>query len=229
MRVAFVGAGEITVKTAEILIDRGHKVVIIERDKSRIDELSDSLDCSFLHGDGSSPAVLKEVDPEGTDVLFCLTDKDQDNIIASLVGRSLGFLRLVTRVVNPEYESICLELGLTDTIVPSRTTSRFLADMVEGVDILELSTVLRGEARFFTFSAREEDAGPVSELDLPRHARVICLYRDGEFLLTDGDSRLAEGDDVVILTHSENLAALRERWEPAQAKDGHAKEADPQT
>jgi trk system potassium uptake protein TrkA len=226
MRVACVGAGEITVKTAEILIDRGHQVVIIEDDKARIDDLSDLLDCSFLQGDGSSPAILKEVDPKGTDVLFCLTDKDQHNIIASLVGRSLGFQRIITQISNPEYEGICVELGLTDTIVPSRTISRFLADMVQGLDILELSTVMRGEARFFVFSARAEDAGPVSELDLPGRAKVICFYRDNEFVLADEGVELTGGEDVVILTHSENLPTLRERCKPEQSEAGDQERSD---
>jgi Trk K+ transport system NAD-binding subunit len=31
MRIVFVGAGEISVKTAELLIGRGHEVIIIEK------------------------------------------------------------------------------------------------------------------------------------------------------------------------------------------------------
>ena len=43
--------------------------------KTNIDELSDEMDCSFLQGDGSRPDILREVNPEQTDILFCLTDK----------------------------------------------------------------------------------------------------------------------------------------------------------
>jgi trk system potassium uptake protein TrkA len=56
------------------------------------------MDCSFLQGDGSQPDILREVNPEQTDFLFCLTDSDQANVIASLVGRSLGFNRVVTSI-----------------------------------------------------------------------------------------------------------------------------------
>ena len=54
MRVAFVGAGPITVGAAEILIRRRVDVVIIEKDKECIEALADTLDCGFIHGDGSS-------------------------------------------------------------------------------------------------------------------------------------------------------------------------------
>jgi trk system potassium uptake protein TrkA len=214
MRVAFVGAGNLSVMTARNLLDHGHEVVIIEQDKGRIDELSDTMDCGFLHGDGSRPAVLRQADPEHTDVLFCLTGNDQTNIIASLVGRSLGFSRVVTKVEDPELEHICTELGLGHIIVPTRTISRFLTDMVGGRDILELSTMIKDEARVFSFVAGSEDEGLVSELKLPEAARVVCYYRDGKFMLADGESKLKERDEVVVLTHSKNLPGLKERWAP---------------
>ncbi len=214
MRIAFVGAGEVTVRTAELLIKRGHEVIIIENNADKIDELSDLLDCSFLKGDGSKPAILREVGPDQTDVLFCLSDSDQANLISSLVGRSLGFKRVIPSLEDPEFEGICRELGLNDAIVPSRTISRYLSDMVEGRDILELSTAIKGEARFFTFTVDSEKGKSIADLDLPEKSRAVCFYREGRFSLTDDKSRLQKGDEVVILTHSECINDLTERWFP---------------
>ena len=108
MRAVFVGAGSLTVNTARVLLKRGHDVVLVERDRDTIDDLEDELDCGFIHGDGSRPMILREADPEGSDVLFCLTGDDQTNIIAGLVGRSLGFERVVTKIENPEFEHVCI-------------------------------------------------------------------------------------------------------------------------
>ncbi|MEZ5579153.1 MAG: NAD-binding protein [Candidatus Competibacteraceae bacterium] len=76
MRIALIGAGLTTVGAAEILIRRRAEVVIVEQDKERIEALVDTLDCGFIHGDGSKPAVLREVGPQHTDVLCCFTDND---------------------------------------------------------------------------------------------------------------------------------------------------------
>lgn len=212
MRIVFVGASEETVATARMLIKHGHEIVIVEADRAKIDELSEELDCSFLHGDGSRPAILREVNPKQVDMLFCLSDNDQSNIIASLVGRSLGFKHVVTSITDAEFEAICEELSLEHTIIPSQTIARHLVDMVRGVDTIELSTILREDARFFTFRAKKEDAGPISQLDLPDEARVVFFYRDDRFFFADADSKLREGDEVVILTHSKNVRDLEERW-----------------
>ena len=217
MRAVFIGASALSVMTARYLLARGHEVVIIEKEKEVIDALGTELDCGFLHADGAKPAVLREADPEHTDVLFCLTGSDQANIISSLVGRSLGFGRVVTKINDPEFEHICIELGLEGTIIPARTVGRHLTEMFEGTNPLEISAMIKGEARVFSFVAREEDAKPISELDLPDSTRIICLYRDQKFLLPGDDDRLKPGDEVVLITHSRNLPALAERWStPAQ-------------
>ena len=227
MRLVLVGASELAVSTAILLVERGHEVVIVEANRDRIDELSETLDCSFLHGDGSRPQILREVNPKDSDILFCLTDNDQNNIIAGLVGRTLGFKRVVVNIHDPEFQDICRELGLEDTIIPTRTISRYLADMVSGVDILELSTIIKGEARFFYFKVDKQSGGKsIGELELPERARVICYYRDGRFALAEEETTLKKGDEVVVICHSESLPELEEQFTPTTAADSKQSEKE---
>ena len=218
MRIVFSGANSLTVMTARTLIKQGHEVIIIEVDKEKIDRISDELDCSFLHGDSAKPAILSQVDPKNSDILFCLTNSDQINIITSLLGRSMGFKRVITSIEDTDLVQLCRELGLEDTIIPVWAMSRHLDNMVRGLDTINLSTLLKEDARFFTFTAGEEDAVSVSELGLPKDARVIFYYRDNKFNFADNDTNFCKGDEVVILTHSKNLPDFNERWYPKEVK-----------
>jgi trk system potassium uptake protein len=211
MRVVFNGLSDLTAKTAELLIADDHEVVIIEEDGKKIEEYSEKLDCSFLLGDGSHPEVLKEVNPEDTDILYCLSGDDQNNIIAGLIGRSLGVDRIVIRIEDPQLEEICLELGLDDVIIPSSTVGRSLKDMIDGAGSTEVSTAIKDDARLFTFIAGEKDAVAVEELELPKKSRAICYYRDEKFHLVVEGTKFKEKDEIIILTHSENLPKLEER------------------
>jgi trk system potassium uptake protein TrkA len=228
MRAVFIGAGKVSVETAKALIKKGHEVIIIETVKAKIDELSEEMDCSFLMGDGSHPNLLREVNPAQTDFLFCLADSDQDNIIASLVGRSLGFKRIVTSIGDPQFEDICHVLGLEETIIRSRTISRYLEDMVGGSKETETSTVIKDEGRFFTLIVKEEDTGAAKDLKLPADAKVICYYRDDKFSHADEETTFRIGDEVVILTHSKNMHALQERWHPKPTQEEPADAASPE-
>jgi len=212
MRAVFIGASALTIMTTKILLKRGHEIIIIEENKEKIEALTNEMDCGFLAGDGSKPAILKETNPGEEDILFCLTNDDRSNILASLVGRSLGFKRIITRIEDPELEHICIELGLEDTIIPARTIGRHLSDMVEGRDPFVLSTLIRDEARVFSFVLHEEDKCSLSELDIPENSRVICLYRDNKFLVPRDDEKLKPNDEILIITHRDNLPVLNERW-----------------
>ncbi len=213
MRVVFVGASALTVAAARMVAGRGHEVVVVDSDEGRLKALGDDLDCGRIHGDGTRPLVLKEADPAETDFLFCLTGSDQANIIGSLVGRSLGFRRVVTRIDDPDFEHICVELGLTDTIIPSRTIGRFLMNMVEGRDPLELSAMIKDDAAVFSFVARAEDAGPIAALELPADTRVVCTYRDGRFRPCVDETRIESGDEVLLITRHSLLPELQARRE----------------
>jgi len=219
MRIVFSGATPLTIITARTLIRQGHGVIIIEADKEKIDQISDELDCSFLHGDSAKPAVLSQVDPKNSDILFCLANSDQMNIITSLLGRSMGFKRVITSIADTDLVQLCRELGLEDTIVPIWAMSRHLDNMVRGLDNINLSALLKEDARFFTFTAGEEDAMPVSELGLPKDAKVIFYYRNNKFHFAGDDTKLDKGDEIVILTHCKNLPDFNERWYPKEASN----------
>lgn len=214
MRVVFIGGSELTSQTAQQLLKSHYEVVIVEKEKERIDELSAILDTGFIHGDGSKPAILHEADPAATDYLFCLTENDQVNIITSLVGRSLGYKRVVTRIEDPSYEHICIELGLNDVIVPDYTIARYLADMCEGQNPLEISAVIKGDARIFSFIVREEDEGSIEHLGLPEGSKVMFLYRSDKFIIADSNTVLEKNDEAVIVSNRQVLVELEKRWAP---------------
>ena len=211
MKAILIGASPIAIMTAKFLLKRNHEVIIIERDKEKIDELSNQLDCGFLHGDGSKPDLLRETDPEEVDVLYCLTSHDQTNIIAGLIGRSLGFAKVVSKIEDPSYEHICIELGLDTTIIPSLTIGRNLAEMFEGRDPLELSTMFRYDAAPFSFVAHEKHIGAISDLDLPKDSRIICIYRNEQLMIPEENEQIKLDDEVIIITHHKNLEKLHKK------------------
>jgi trk system potassium uptake protein TrkA len=218
MRAIFVGASSVTVMAASQLLKGGHDVVIIEEDEKRIAELEEELDCGFVHGNGSRPAVLEELSPGENDALFCLSGDDQDNIIASLVGQTMNFSRIITKIEDPDYQGICTKLGLDDVIVPDRDVGERLADMVEGHDVAQLNAAVEGGIRFFHFIAREDTAGKTSGLNLPGDSRVIVITRDGESRIVAEEDDIGEGDKVLVITHKRYLHELKQAFSESPAE-----------
>lgn len=224
MRIAFIGASKTAVSATETLIANGHEVIIVEQDKALVEQLSEELDCSFLNGDGSNPRILQELSPEDTELLFCMSSSDQDNIIASLVGKSLGFSRVVTSIVDTSFLNICMELGLEDTIVPAHTISGYLVDMVSGEENLKLSTITRNQARFFSITI--EETKKRDDLELPEGAKVVSFFREDTLHLDVEDTEFEEGDEVVVLATYEAYAEYIEAREKAEEEERKRKDGE---
>ena len=212
MNVAIVGGSALGLAAARVLLSRKLNVVIVEKDKRKIDEVSEDLDCGFLHGDGSRPGILKEVGPDKIDVLLCLTDDDQANLLSALVGRSLGFGRVIPKIRDVELEQICAELGLSDTIIPDRTIAGHLADIVEGGSNMDLSATIKGDARLLSFRIHDDGPSSADDLDLPDKTAVVCIFREDDFFFPEEDLTFEEGDQVTIITHAEHLPSLQDKW-----------------
>jgi len=98
--------------------------------------------------------------------------------------------------------------------VPNYTIARYLADMCAGQNPLEISALIKGDARIFSFVARSEDEGLLTELHMPADSQVIFLYRNDKFMLPETSTALQKGDEVIIIAHRKAVPELEKRWNP---------------
>lgn len=218
MRFVFIGSNPITLSTARMMLEEGFDVVIIERDKDRAEELTDMFDCGILHGDGSAPEILEQADPQSTTALFSLLDNEQTNIIVALLARSLKFKRVIPLVSDSIFEKICTELGLEDTVAPNREVARNLINMIKGEKNLDLSALIHLDAEVYSFIVTENEAIQFSEFELPQDYRIICIYRNDKMLLPHETESLVEDDEVLLITHTEHLPALKKHLKSLQKR-----------
>lgn len=226
MRAIILGASALGIAAARELLDRGHEVVIIDLDTKRIEKLSDELDCGFISGDGTRPAVLRQVEPSPDDVLMCLTETDQDNILASLVGRTLGFDRVVTKVEDPDFEPVCTALELDDTIIPTREAARLLAGLCEGDEPIGLTATVKGDVRFFRFKAGDSEETKIEDLDLPEDTYVVAISNEEESRIAPPGTKITEGDEVLLVTVDCRLDELAERFSEVGTQDDERQKDD---
>jgi trk system potassium uptake protein TrkA len=213
MRIVFIGATGQAVESARSLLERGHEVVIVEVGEDRLKALEEmGLDCGLVHGDGSRPSVLTELGPGNTDFLFCMTGSDQDNILAALAGRNLGFERVVAMIEDPDFAGLCAELGLEDVLIPSQETANAVADRVAGIESVDLAPLMKTGIRFFSFAARKSEEGSVADLELPGGARGLAVTREGEAELAKGETQIREHDTVYLVCSQDQVKKLRARF-----------------
>jgi trk system potassium uptake protein TrkA len=208
MRIVIIGGSKFGTATAERLIEAGHEVVLVDQDRARLERLADRLDCGMIEGDGTLPTTLREAHSSAQDVLIALTNASDDNILASLVGRSLGFGRVIPQIVASELLDVCHQLGLDDVITPHATVAESICQGLEADSEIEEDTSLHAELRLSRITLPETfSAGKVSGLDLPDDTRPVARIRDGAETLADPETDLSPGDCLLLAGTPEALKA----------------------
>jgi trk system potassium uptake protein TrkA len=73
LRVVIVGGQHVGYHAARHLSERGHDVVIVEKDRDRVEFLSDRYDATVIHGDGGRRSILKQAGLGRSDIIAALT------------------------------------------------------------------------------------------------------------------------------------------------------------
>lgn len=96
--IAIAGGGGIGLRTAQLLNDRGHKVVIIERDHGRCKSINDEYVGTVIEGDASRPKILRQADPDRCDGLVALTGDTATNLGICMAASEMTDVRVIMRV-----------------------------------------------------------------------------------------------------------------------------------
>ncbi|HZX13582.1 MAG TPA: NAD-binding protein, partial [Thermodesulfobacteriota bacterium] len=87
MRIVIIGAGDVGTFLAKSLSDE-HDIIVIEKNKEKVERIKESLDVLVIHGDGDNPAILKEAEIEKADIVLAVSGDDRTNILSSHLAHS---------------------------------------------------------------------------------------------------------------------------------------------
>ena len=207
MKVLIVGGGKTLYFLCRNFTAKGYKVVLINRNQEECVQLARQLSATVVCGDGSDPAILKDADAMGADVVLAITPNDQDNlVICQLASLQFGVPRAVALANDPENAEVFQKLG-----VSAFSTTHIIGSLIEQRASLEQITNLLpvAEGRVNATEIILDSVSPVAgrllkDIELPENALVAVVIRDNQPIVPRGASQLLAGDRVVLITLPEN-------------------------
>ncbi|SDF74957.1 trk system potassium uptake protein TrkA [Methanolobus vulcani] len=211
MRVIVVGAGSLGILLTKNMIDQGKEVILIEKDEAIAKELAETLDCTVINAEGTRPDILEKADLSSADAIVACTSNDQNNILIGLIARDAKVGKIILKIEDKQFMDVANKLGFYYMINPSSISSRYIADVLRGINTIELSNLVRSEVRFMGIVATESVIDmKLSEISLPEDSAIIGIYRKNEFILAAKDPKLREKDEVIIVTKADFIQDVNE-------------------
>lgn len=215
MYIIVVGGGKVGYHLSKALLSEGHEVLVIEKDRVRIDFITNELGSICLQGDGCEAAVQSEAGTSRADMLIAVTGEDEDNLVACQVAKhKFKVPRTIARTTNPKNEDLFRKLGIDVTISSTNVIMEYIQQEVPTHILTHLLTIRdRGlELVDIKIPADSKSIGKkIKDIPLPPGSVLtLIIRREQKPQLASQDVVLQNGDQIIALTISDTEEQLKE-------------------
>lgn len=217
MVIVLVGGGKVGTYLAELLLDEGHRVRVVENQPSHLAGLKVSFPSEVIvDGSGDDPDVLERAGIRQADVVVAVTGCDETNLVVTNLARfEFQVPNTVARVNNPKNRWLFTpEMGVDVCIDQANVIAHLL---LEELSLGEMITLLKLRKGQFALVEEHVDANAaaanhtIAELNLPPQSVISAILREGELVIPHPTTVILPGDEVLALVQSQEaprLAAL---------------------
>jgi len=219
LKVIIIGAGEIGYDLASVLSDEKHDVTVLDRSKSAIKEVSNSLDVLAMRGNATSVNDLVKAGVDEADIMIAVTSIDEVNMIASMMSKRLGANMVIARVRNDELSRQDspikpIDLGIDVIIHPELSAAQEIYQLIRSSSASDL--VQLADNKIQIIGIRLEKSSPLIGKSLIEYAqkfpnlifRVVSIARRGMTIMPRGKMKLQALDQIFIIAKTEDIPSI---------------------
>jgi trk system potassium uptake protein TrkA len=216
MKIIIIGGGVVGTALAEHLLKDKHQLTMIENDEHLAQSLLGRLDVQILHGNGSSPELLRQAGVADADMVLAVTPNDEVNMVVCAVAAQHNVSRRIARLRSEEFikEDSLVDLsavGVTSVIHPEKVLAGQIFQFIESPHAVVSANFENGKILLRGYRVRDNMpiAGKAAQ-DIRREiAPSVVLFaaidRQGVGKIPTGATVIEPGDIVYALFPREHL------------------------
>jgi len=214
VRIVIVGAGKSGLFLAQEL-RLEHDITLIESRYDRAEAVGAMLpSIRMMHGDACEPEVLEHANISESDLTIAATGDDEDNLVVAMLAKHYGSSKVFARINHPRNEWLFTkEFGVD---VPVSSTSMLLSLVEKELGFGDLVTLLRLQADNVSIEELilPDSATAVGkrlmDIELPENSHVMAIITESGLTIAKGDTVLASGDELLLISDGQRDAEVRE-------------------
>jgi trk system potassium uptake protein TrkA len=212
MRSIIVGGGKVGYYLFKTLHERGHSVVLIERDRDTCQRIAEDINADVMFGDGTDLDVLRDAGIEHTDIIAAVTGTDEENLVICKIAKlNFNINNTIARVNNPKNMDMFKTLGIDTTVCSTAVIANLIESEVSQEDVKIISTFERGAMVLAEVVINEKmvwNNVKIVDMVLPEDCVFVSVLRGSEIIYPKGDTLIQKGDKVLFVTSTSVLSNL---------------------
>lgn len=207
MNIIIVGIGKLGEYLAKSLVEEGHAVTLIDTDFTTSQNIINNEDLNYICGNALEVSTLMEAGIDSADILICVMERDEQNIMCALIGKKLGAKHTIARIRKPEYVNsinfVKEELGLSMTINPERLTANYIARILNVPSALDATSFFKGRIEMISLKVKEHNqliGWSINHIAKQINGRVIicAIERNNEIIIPRGHTKVQLHDKLHL-------------------------------
>jgi trk system potassium uptake protein TrkA len=222
--VLVVGGGKVGYYLAKELIESGHEVALMEKDRARATQITDEIGSIVIAHDGCEGKYLGEAGCNRADVVAAVTGDDEDNlVICQMAKHHFDVPRTIARVNNPKNEALFRHLGVDELISPTRMVLSSIEQDIPVHELLHLAAL--GEGELELIEAHLQRGSPAigrapKDLAIPEGCSLFAVIREGVATSLRPETVMLEGDKIIAIGRQDCEDLLHEQLIGSAASAG---------
>ncbi|NMG82691.1 MAG: Trk system potassium transporter TrkA [Methanosarcinales archaeon] len=203
-KILIVGGGNVGYYLLKELTKANHNITLIETSKKRCSELAELFpNVLVINGDGTDLKLLKEENLSAMTAVVAVTNKDEKNLLCSLLAKELGARKVISRADHPEYATLFEMVGIDMAINPLIATVNEVAKFTMRIGVEDLINLEGEKANIIELTAKKGSKiinKQLSDVNFPRNAIISAIVKDNDVIVPSGKHTIEPGDKVVIFS-----------------------------
>lgn len=215
MYIIIMGGGRVGLSLANLLINDGYDITLIESDEALCAKIEAELDAFVICGNGTNSKVLEEANIDEAEFFIATTGNDEANLLSCILVKKYDIPNLIARVSNPDHEEAFKEVGIDNVISPERTAAGFLEKLVTRPNVADLITLGEGDAEIFDMVITNDKVvgKKISEISPTKDFIIIATYHNGQLVIPQVDSVIGRGEKVSVLVKRGSFKKVTKKLE----------------
>ena len=211
-----MGLGRVGLSLANLLIDDGYDLTLIDDNEALCNEAAAELDALVICGNGTNSKLLEETNIEDADFFIAATGNDEANLLSCILVRKYNVPNIIARVSNPDHEEAFKEVGIDNVISPEITAAGFLEKLVTRPNVADLISLGEGDAEILDMTITNDKivGKRIEEVSPTKDFIIIATYQqDGKLVIPQPKNTLARGEKVSVLVKRGSFSKVSKKLE----------------
>ena len=214
MKIIVVGLGRAGNLLISSLANENYDVVVIDKDRDKVDAITDKYNVNGVVGSGASQETLRKAGADTADAIVALTHVDEINLLSCMQAKAIGTRIAAARILEPdlvsEMDKLKEQYNIDFFMKPRLDIAEEIYRNMGMPGFAKLEGFWENEIQFLNLNILENnpligrtltDIKQTGDLNI----LVVSVIRKGKLFIPKGDFIIEEGDSINVCVSIKDL------------------------